>query len=104
MVNIWPHDSNHSWQTCSFGQVTDDFPTLDSGIVIFINKHRFDDNKNLVNERSYQVIKLVENSVNNLDKQMSLLRVLIGHEQRQNMIEQRPCAKLSGVDCDLPQC
>jgi len=26
-----------------------------------------------------------------------------GHEQRQNLVEERPCSKLSGLVCDLPE-
>jgi hypothetical protein len=56
-----------------------------------------------MNERPDQIIKLVENTIDDFDEQMSLLRVLVGHEQRQDVIEERACAKLSCVNCYLPQ-
>jgi hypothetical protein len=34
---------------------------------------------------------------------MSLLWVLVSHQKRQDMVEQRSCSKLSGIDCNLPQ-
>ena len=34
-------------ETCSFRKIGDDFMTLDTGVVIFVDEKGFDDNKNV---------------------------------------------------------
>lgn len=54
--------------------------------------------------RSDQIIQLVEDAVNDLDKQMPLLVLQSGgHEQRQDLVEQRTRAELPSLVRDLTQ-
>lgn len=55
--------------------------------------------------RPDQVVQLVEDAVDDFDQQMPLLVFQGGrHQQRQDLVEQRPGAKLSGFVRDLAQC
>lgn len=59
----------------------------------------------LVDVRPDQVVQLVEDAVDDFDQQVPLLVLQGGrHQQRQDLIEQRPGAKLPGFVGDLPQC
>lgn len=49
MVDVRSHSCNHSGQTCSLGQVRDNFTPFDSSVVVFVNQERLDHNQNLVN-------------------------------------------------------
>lgn len=54
--------------------------------------------------RADQVVKFVQNPVNDFDQQMSLLILQGGaHKQRQNLVEERPRAELTGLVGDLTE-
>ena len=102
MIDIWTHCCNHRRKTCGFTQVTDDFTTFDTSIVIFINQHGFNHDKDLVNIGSNKFIELVHDSVNHLDEQMSFLVFQRrSHQQRKNLIKQRPGTIISRIFSDL---
>ncbi len=88
VVDIRPHNTDHGRKTCSFGEVRDDFTTLDPGIVVLVNEQWLNNDQDLVDVWPDHVVELVENAVNNLDEEMALLvlqRLL--HEQRKDLVE-----------------
>ena len=60
--------------TGCLSQIGDDLPALHSSVVILVNKEGFDNHQDLMDERSHQVIKFVQDPVNNLHQQMTLLK------------------------------
>ena len=53
---------------------------------------------------SDQVVQFVQDAINDFDQQMALLVLQCGrHEQGQDLVEERPRAKLASFICDLPQ-
>ena len=47
IVNVWSHCWNHSCQSSSFSQISDDFPTFHPSIVVFISQQWLNHYKNL---------------------------------------------------------
>ncbi len=73
MVDIRTHSGNHVRKTRSFRRVGDDLSAFDTGVVVLVNEKWFDDDEDLVDVGTDEVIKLVQDSVNKLDKQVPFL-------------------------------
>lgn len=80
MIDIRAHNCDHGGEACSLGKIADNLSSLNSCIVIFIDEHWLNDDENFMNERPDQVIKFVENTIDDFYQQVSLLRILVGHE------------------------
>lgn len=50
-----------------------------------------------------EIVQLIQNSIDNFDKKVTLLRISCSQEQRKNMIKKGSSAELPSVDCNLPQ-
>jgi len=67
-----------------------------SSIVIFIDEKRFDNDQNLVNVGPNEIVQLVQDSIDNLDQQMSFLILQSSlHQQGQDLVEKRTGTKFS---------
>lgn len=55
--------------------------------------------------RPYKFVKFVKNSIDYLYKKVPLLVFeCLRHQQRKDLVEERPRSELSCIECKLPQC
>ena len=104
MINIRPHRTDHVRQTSRLGEIADNLAALDTHIVILINKQRFNHHKNTMDVGPHKLIEFVQNTVNDLDKQVAFLvfeRAL--HQKRQDLVEQGTRSKRACLLRNLPQ-
>ena len=66
IIDVRSHRGNHSGESCSLGQIGNDLPALNSCVVVLVDEKRLDDDENLVDVGTDQVVQFVENSVNHL--------------------------------------
>lgn len=91
-----PHRRDHRRQPCRFREVGDDFPPFDPRVVVLIDQQRLHDDEHLVDVGPHQLVQLAQDAVDNLDQDVALLVVKRrGHQQRQDLIEQRAGTKLA---------
>lgn len=84
----WSHRRDHVRETGSLGQVTDDLATFDTGIVILVDEQRLDDDEDLVHVGPDEVVELVQDAVDDLDEQVTLLVLECPlHKQGQDLVE-----------------
>mmetsp|Transcript_16976 Transcript_16976/g.40740 ORF Transcript_16976/g.40740 Transcript_16976/m.40740 type:complete len:286 (-) Transcript_16976:1562-2419(-) len=104
VVDVWPHGGDHGGQPGGLGEVADDLAALHTGVVVLVNQQRLYHHQNLVHVGPDEVVKLVEDAIDDLDQQVPLL-VLEGaaHHQRQNLVAQRPRPEVSRLLGDGPQ-
>jgi hypothetical protein len=76
-------------ETSSFGKVGDDFMAFNTSVIVLVNKKGLNDNEDFVDIRTDEIVKFVEYSINNFDKQVK------------DFIEKRTCAKFTSLVCDL---
>jgi hypothetical protein len=66
--NVRSHCGNHLGQTSRFGQVTNNFSTFNSGIVIFVDQEGFNDGEDSMDVRTHKVVELIQNPVDDFDQ------------------------------------
>mmetsp|Transcript_8558 Transcript_8558/g.17750 ORF Transcript_8558/g.17750 Transcript_8558/m.17750 type:complete len:1008 (+) Transcript_8558:1222-4245(+) len=104
VVNVRPHRRDHRRQARRLGEVGDDLAALHAGVVVLVNEQGLDHHQDLVHEGPHQVVQLVQDAVDHLHQQMALLVLQRGrHEQRQDLVEERPRPKLARLVRQLPQ-
>mmetsp|Transcript_16124 Transcript_16124/g.34854 ORF Transcript_16124/g.34854 Transcript_16124/m.34854 type:complete len:263 (-) Transcript_16124:1194-1982(-) len=104
MIDIRSHSGDHGGQTSSLGEVADDFSALNSGKVVLIDQKGLDDHEDLVDIRPHHVVELVQNSVNDLDEQVSLLILQsTAHEQGKDLVEEGSRPEAASSVRDLSQ-
>lgn len=104
MVDVGSHCHYHRREPSCLSKVGDDLSALDSGVVVFVDKHRGNHSKNLVDVWPHEFVELVQNSIHHFDEQVTLL-VFEGlrHEQREDLMEKGSRAELPCVESQLPQ-
>jgi len=102
MVNVRPHGGDHVCETRSFGKAGYNITTLYKSVVILVNEERLNDDENFVNMWMSEVIEFVQDTVNDLHKQVALL-ILEGtlHEQGEDLVEERTSTKILSFVNDL---
>lgn len=66
IINVRSHNRYHSSKSSCFRKIGNNLTTFHSGVIIFINKQRFDDDQDFVHIRSHKVIQFVQNAVDYL--------------------------------------
>mmetsp|Transcript_6141 Transcript_6141/g.12627 ORF Transcript_6141/g.12627 Transcript_6141/m.12627 type:complete len:213 (+) Transcript_6141:1998-2636(+) len=101
-VDVWAHGMNHGGQTSRLGQIGNNFTAFDTSIIIFVDQKRLNDGQDTMNKRAYQIVQFVQNTINDLDKQVTFLVFQRWtHEEWQNLVKERTRTKGSRPVCNL---
>ncbi len=85
-------------KTSALGQVRDDLLAFHASVIVLVDEEWFDDDENLMHVRTNEVIKLVQDPDDDLDKEMPLLVLeRTPHEQREDLVEQRTGSKFPSL-------
>mmetsp|Transcript_241 Transcript_241/g.846 ORF Transcript_241/g.846 Transcript_241/m.846 type:complete len:825 (-) Transcript_241:710-3184(-) len=104
VVDVRPHRRYHRRQAGSLREVADDLAALHAGEVVLVDEERLDDDEDLVHVGPHHVVELVEHAVDDLHEEVPLL-VFQGaaHQQRQDLVEERPGPEGARPVRELPQ-
>jgi hypothetical protein len=91
-------------QTGGFRQVRDDLATFDTSVVVLVDEEGLDNDEDLVDVRADEIVELVEDAVDDLDEQMTLLVLESSlHEEREDLVKERTGAELASLVGDLTE-
>mmetsp|Transcript_33286 Transcript_33286/g.56617 ORF Transcript_33286/g.56617 Transcript_33286/m.56617 type:complete len:659 (+) Transcript_33286:1233-3209(+) len=102
-VDVRAHRGYHGAEPRGLGEVADDLPSLHAGVVILVDQQGFDHGQDPMDVRPHQIVELVQHAIDDLDQQVTLLILQRRrHEQRQDLVEERPGAERPRPIGDLP--